>query len=193
MEVYASASCPMMSTQELIDWAKTCNPNVSIHAYDSTWHKFMKHIAGTTNDVYLVFYIKDHHLYPIQNDRLKYVATQANQGGADNLWKYMSELKWSNKSSNHIMYQDLVDNELVKEDKPTLSTIENHVIVLPPDTKVEPIIEEYMIRTNFFAEYLYYDNNGRLDGFMDHKNNMYVLNNEYENRKSICERLYNSK
>ncbi|CAH3029586.1 unnamed protein product [Porites evermanni] len=25
---------------------------------------------------------------------------------------------------------------------------------------------------------------------MDHKNNMYVLNNEYENRKSICERLY---
>ena len=25
---------------------------------------------------------------------------------------------------------------------------------------------------------------------MDHKNNMYVLNNEYETRKSICERLY---
>ena len=47
-----------------------------------------------------------------------------------------------------------------------------------------------MIRTNYFVEYLHYDNNGRLDGFMDHKNNMYVLNNEYENRKSICERLY---
>ena len=49
-----------------------------------------------------------------------------------------------------------------------------------------------MIRTNYFVEYLHYDNNGRLDGFMDHKNNMYVLNNEYENRKSICERLYKS-
>ena len=47
-----------------------------------------------------------------------------------------------------------------------------------------------MIRTDYFVEYLHYDNNGRLDGFMDHKNNMYVLNNEYENRKSICERLY---
>ena len=56
--------------------------------------------------------------------------------------------------------------------------------------KIEPVIETYMIRTNYFVEYLHYDNNGRLDGFMDHKNNMYILNNEYETRKSICERLY---
>ena len=46
MEVYGSGSFPMMSTQELIDWAKACHPNVSIHAYDSTWRKFMKHIAS---------------------------------------------------------------------------------------------------------------------------------------------------
>ena len=39
MEVYGSASFPMMSTEELIDWAKACHPNVSIHAYDSTWRK----------------------------------------------------------------------------------------------------------------------------------------------------------
>ena len=38
-----------------------------------------------------------------------------------------------------------------------------------------------MIRTNYFVEYLLYNNNGRLDDFMDHKNDMYVLNNEYEN------------
>ena len=191
MEVYGSASFPMMSTQELIDWAKACHPNVSIHAYDSTWRKFMKHIASSKPPICLVFYVKDHHLYPIQDDRLKHIATKANQGGADNLWRYMSELKWSNKSSNYIMYQDLINDEIVaKKDKPTLSTIENHVIVLPLDTKIEPIIEEYMIRTNYFVEFLHYDNNDRLDGFMDHKNNMYVLNNEYENRKSICERLY---
>ena len=94
MEVYESASFPMMSTQELIDWAKACHPNVSIHAYDSTWRKFMKHIAGTRNDVCLVFYIKDHHLYPIQDNRLRQIAPQANQGGTDNLWRYMSELNW---------------------------------------------------------------------------------------------------
>ena len=151
----------------------------------------MKHIASLgRSDVTLVFYIKDHHLYPIQDDRLKQIATKANQGGADNLWRYMTDMKWSNKSSNYIVYEELENNELTDEGKPTFLTIENHVIVLPPDMKIEPVIETYMIRTNYFVEYLHYDNNGRLDGFMDHKNNMYVLNNEYENRKSICERLY---
>ena len=88
MDVYGSASFPMMSTQELIDWAKACHPNVPIHAYDSTWRKFMKHIASTNHkDICLVYYIKDHNLYPIQDNRLKHIATQANQGGADNLWR----------------------------------------------------------------------------------------------------------
>ena len=137
LEVYASASFPRMSTQELVDWAKACHPNVSIHAYDSTWHKFLKHIASTNHkNICLVFYIKDHHLYPIQDNRLKHIATQANQGGADNLWRYVSELKWSNKSSNYIMYEELENNELTEEGKPTLLTIENHVIVLPPDMKI---------------------------------------------------------
>ena len=191
LEVYASASFPRMSTQELVDWAKACHPNVSIHAYDSTWRKFMKHIASLRrSDVTLVFYIKDHHLYPIQDDRVKHIATQANQGGADNLWRYMTDMKWSNKSSNYIMYEELENNELTEEGKPTLMTVENHLIVLLPDMKIEPVIETYMIRTNYFVEYLHYDNNGTLDVLMDHKNNMYILNNECETRKSICERLY---
>ena len=141
LEVYTSASFPMMSTQELIDWAKVCYPNASIHAYDSTWRKFVKHIASTNHkDICLVFYIKDHHLYPIQDDRLEHIATQANQGGADNLWKYMTDMKWSNKSSNYIMCEELENNELTDKGKPTLLTIENHVIVLPPDMKIEPVI-----------------------------------------------------
>ena len=49
----------------------------------------------------------------------------------------MTDMKWSNKSSNYIMYQDLVDDEddeivAKPKDQPTLSTIENNVIVLPP-------------------------------------------------------------
>lgn len=136
----------MMTTQELIDWAKNCHPNVSIHAYDATWRKFMKHAPQHEHTICLVFYIKDHHLYPIQDDRLKQIVTQANQGGADNLWKYMLEMKWSNKSSNYIMYQDLVNNmddiiEGNNSDKPTLSAVENHLIIPPPDTKIEPVIK----------------------------------------------------
>ena len=68
----------------------------------------------------------------------------------------MTDMKWFNKSSNYIMYQDLVDNMDVliegdNYDKPTLSTIENHVIILPPDTKIKPVIEEYITRSNFFC------------------------------------------
>ena len=195
LQEYA-ASFPLMTTQELVDWAKKCHPNVSIHAYDSTWRKFMKQIGSTTNkDVCLVYYIKDHHLYPILNDHLKELATQANQGGVDNLWKYMTDMKWSNKSSNCIMYQDLLDNmdELIMGeigDKLTLAEIEDHVIILPPETKIETVIEEYMTRSNNFVEYLHFDNNGRLDSFMDHKNNMYVLNNDCDTRKQICEQLH---
>lgn len=164
----------------------------------------MKHITTHGHsEVTLVFYIKDHHLYPILDDHLKQIATKANLGGIDNLWKYMSDMKWSNKSSNYIRYEDLVNNldELIEEpkkptyeiqesNKPTLSAIENHVIILPPDTNVEPVIVEYITRSNYFVEYLHFDNNGRLDCFLDHKNNMYVLNNEYDTRKQIREQLF---
>lgn len=50
--------------------------------------------------------------------------------------------------------------------------VSNHVMVMPEDTKLVPVIERYMIRTNYFVEYLHYDNNGALEGFIDHKNNM---------------------
>ena len=31
-----------------------------------------------------------------------------------------------------------------------------------------------------------------LDGFIDHKKNMYLLNEEYDNRKTICDKLFNT-
>ena len=31
----------MVSTEELIDWAKNCHSNVSIHAFDATYRKFV--------------------------------------------------------------------------------------------------------------------------------------------------------
>ena len=105
LEEYA-ASFPMMSTQELVDWPKKCHPNISIHAYDSTCRKFMKHIINERRQghtISLVFYVKDHHLYPIQDVRLKQIATKANQGGADNLWRHMTDMKWSNKSSKLVL------------------------------------------------------------------------------------------
>lgn len=88
-----TTSFPFMSTQEVVNWAKECHPNISIHAYDSTYKKFMKHIATTPrHDISLVFFIKDNHCYPITDERLKVLATKANQGGVDNLWKFMTDM-----------------------------------------------------------------------------------------------------
>lgn len=171
------AHFPMMSTQELVKWAKTCHPNVSIHAYDSTWRKFMKHIPQHGHsEITLVFYIKDHHLYPIQDARLKQIATKANQGGAENLWRHITDMKWS--EPEFVSFDEGGESQEPTndvKDKPTFATIEDHAIILPPNTKVAPVIEEYVTRTNYFVEYLHFDNNGRLDCFLDHKNNMYVF------------------
>ena len=87
---------PLMSTQEVIDWARKCHPNFSIHAYDSTCRKFIKHV-GQPRDISLAYFIKDNHCYPITDEWLKIIATKANQGGADNLWKYMGDIKWSRR------------------------------------------------------------------------------------------------
>ena len=51
-----------MNSQEVVDWARACHPNVSVHDYDSTYKKFMKHIATTMHhDIILVYLIKENH------------------------------------------------------------------------------------------------------------------------------------
>ena len=46
-----------------------------------------------------------------------------------------------------------------------------------------------MQNSGYDVEYMHFNNNGKLGGFLDHKNNMYVENNEYEIRKQICEQI----
>ena len=178
-----TTSFPFMSTQEVADWAKECHPNISIHAYDSTYRKFMKHIATTPrHDISLVFFIKDNHCYPITNERLKVLATKANQSGVDNLWKFMTDMKWSRRHEQFVVINNMEEEEQLD--------VTNKVIVLPEDEKIEPVIHRYLYRTNYFVEYLHFNNNGRLDGFIDHKSNMYILNDQYETRKQICDSLF---
>lgn len=43
-----------VSTQELVNWAKNCHLNVSIHAYDMRYKKFIRH-TNDHPDVVLVF------------------------------------------------------------------------------------------------------------------------------------------
>lgn len=170
LEEYASCF-PMMCTQELVDWAKTCHPNVSIHAYDSTWRKFVKHAVRTTNDVRLVYYVKD-------KPSLSYYRPAAQIHSHKS---YMSDVKWSRRHEYFTVLNDLGEEEELH--------VSNHIVVLPEDIKLEPVIDQYMMRTNYFVEYLQFDNNRRLDGFIDRRNNMYVLNNEYDTRRETCDQL----
>ena len=176
------ADPPRMTTKELIDWAKNCHPNVSIHAYDSTYRKFKSHIRKNNCDVSLVYIVKDHHCYPITDEKLKLTAAKANQGGCDNLLKYMSDMKWS-RNHEYVYKLDKFDDihELDKKD---------NIIVLPEDVKMMQAIDAYINSTCYYVEYLHWNNNGILDGFIDHRNNMFLLNDDHDIRKSICDHLY---
>ena len=108
------------------------------------------------------------------------IATKANQGGVDNLWKFMIDMKWSRRHEQFVVINDM-DAEL---------DVSKKVIVLPEDKKIEPVIDRYIYGINYFVEYLHFNNNGRLDGFINHKSNMYILNDQYETRKQICDNLF---
>ena len=175
------ADPPRMTTKELIDWAKNCHTNVSIHAYDSTYRKFKSHTNKHNCDVSLVYIVKDHHCYPITDEKLKLTAAKANQGGCDNLLKYMTEMKWSrNHEFIHKLHKFDDIYELEKKD---------NIIVLPEDVKMMQAIDTYIHSTCYYVEYLHWNNNGILDGFIDHRNDMFLLNDEYDIRKSICDHL----
>jgi len=62
-------------------------------------------------------------------------------------------------------------------------------MILPEEMKIEEAIKTYTIVTNNYVEYLHWNNNGVLDGFVDHAKSMYCLNEEYNARKSICRKL----
>ena len=80
----------------------------------------------------------------------------------------------------------IVLNDLGEEGELNVS---GQVIVLLEDVKIEPVVDRYILRTNYFVEYLHFDNNGRLDGFLNQKNDMYILNNKYDACKEICDKL----
>ena len=88
----------------------------------------------------------------------------------------MSDLKWTGRHENFSRLKDV--NDIFSLEK------ENHIITLPEDVKMSQAIDAYINKTNFYVEYMH-------DGFIDHKQNMYLSNNEYDIRKSICDKLFN--
>ena len=170
----------MINTEQLIDWAKNCHTNFSIHAFDSSYRKFVTYTNKCSN-ITLVYIVKDHHCFPITDEKQKLLASKANQGGCHNLLKYMTDLKWTRHELVHKI--EKLD-DLKNLDK------ENNIVILPEEVKMTQAIDVYVHTSNLYIEYLHWNNNGVLDGFIDHKKNMYLLNEDYDIRKSICDKLF---
>ena len=56
---------------------------------------------------------------------------------------------------------------------------ENNIVIFPENAKMTTAIDKYILKTNFYIEYLHWNNNGALDGLVNHDNNMYLLNEKY--------------
>ena len=135
----------MISTGELIDWAKECHENVSIHAFDARYKKFIKHTNHCSN-ILLVYIVKDNHCYPITDEKLKIVAAKANAGGCDDLMKYMSDLKWTRRHENVMKIDSVKDLSNI--------TKQNHIVILPEKVKMNEAIHYYCLNKSFYVEYL---------------------------------------
>lgn len=73
-EIYKYVNGTMINTEELINWTKDCHSNVSIHAFDSRYRKFIAHNNNCSN-VTLVYVVKDNHCFPITEKETYKVCT----------------------------------------------------------------------------------------------------------------------
>ena len=132
---------------------------------------WVKHFTNTHNnncsDVALVYICKDHHCFPITYEKLKLFASKANQGDCNDPLNYMSDSKWSGQHENIFRLKDL--NYILSLQK------ENHIIILPEDVKMSQAVDAYINKTNFYVEYMHWDNSGILDGFIDQSQTMNTI------------------
>ena len=140
---------------------KLTNPSsISVHAYTATYTKFMSYIRHAP-DFVLIFFLKDHHVHPITDPELNKVASSKNLFGTIDLFEYMSELKWTRRHDKFTMYDNLTPE--------TQNNMIMIMIVCPEDLDVRTAICQYMQTSGYYVEYMHFNNNGKLNGFLDHK------------------------
>ena len=92
-----------ISTNEILNWIKTENLKISIHAFDANYNKFCKLITPRSS-VQLIFICKDNHIYPITEieDCNKAIKT-------NNLMKNMLEINFDDTNKQIIMAENFND------------------------------------------------------------------------------------
>ena len=130
-----------------------------------------------------MYIVKDHHCCPVTDYNLKIAATKANQRSLSDLLKHMSDITWTWRHENITKLKSLDDIEKMNE--------KNNIIVLPEDVRMPDAVDGYIKKSNYYLEYLHWNNNNYLDGFTDYDKNINVMNDEYVLcERSICDKLY---
>lgn len=73
----------------------------------------------------------------------------------------MSDLRWTRRHENVTKIGSVV--EIPNFNK------ENHIVILPENTKMKTAVDICSKNESFYVEYLHWNNNGILDGFIDYK------------------------
>ena len=70
--------------------------------------------------------------------------------------------------------------------------IQDRIFILPGDTSIKEVISTYSLTTGCYTEYLHWNNRSVLDGIIDRRGNMIVLNEvrlHVNDRKATCDKL----
>ena len=66
----------------------------------------------------------------------------------------------------------------------------NNNVGLSEEVRMTDAVSDYVKKSRDYLEYLHWNNSNCLNGFIDHDKNIYVMNDEYYGRKSICDQIY---
>lgn len=108
--------------------------------------------------------------------------------------KHVEMYKWSDKCDKIYACKDMKDFNKILNNK---INVDDHVVILPKiisEGKKENVVSfmlKSMEKTNTYPEYFHFDANNILDGFLSQSmKTMFVANDEYGDRKKICNILY---
>ena len=186
-------------TREILDWRDNCHTNVSIYALVPFYNKFVSSPAPRNNGktFCLCFICKDGHCFPILNEDL---VTKITKGSP--LLNRLDLIQWNFKQNEDKIvicktkedYYNIINHSkkcaiFANADK--TKDYENYLIVLPDGHTGKDMMVETMQRAQTYIEYFHYDRRNQIDGFItpDLKN-MVSVNNDYELRKNICDKLF---
>ena len=104
-------------------------------------------------------------------------------GGFKNLLKNMSDIQCTRCHDKITKIDNINEIGTFKAN--------DSIIILPEDVNTKGAINKYVSDEQKYVEYIHWNNNnGATDDFIDHNKNMYLLNDEYDKRKCLCDKLF---